>query len=316
MNDYNENETSQYSMSDHLTKMLTPSVAEALVPLNFQKLPAHALATQLINQEPGIENVPNQWLDNLDATEMYLDDSHNATHYMQRAQKVGFDFGVVNVCAELPFSLGSIFAADYSNQAARQYMEEMGEDREAMDPGTEWSCLVRLRGGPGSKYNSPETMPFGRYSHTGTGVFQQNLPKSERKNPIGSLFDNHGRTRPLWTYKFRGGQTQLRIVDIRFYKTRLFVQVNIARLKMKLIALFGSATVANKVIDFMLLFGYIMYCYKIFRLMSFFYKKYRKYRKMGFRRVGKNLISQTSSYVKGLFSDVDSLNYADLNYGY
>ncbi len=94
MKDYSE---SEYTMSDHLTKMLTPPFAEALVPLNVQKLPAHALATQLMNQEPGIENVPNQWLDNLQVTEEYLDDSHNVTHYMQRVQKVGFDLGVVNV---------------------------------------------------------------------------------------------------------------------------------------------------------------------------------------------------------------------------
>ena len=53
---------------DHFKYMLTPPVTEALVPLNVQKLPAHVLATQLINQEPGLANVPNQWLDNLDAT--------------------------------------------------------------------------------------------------------------------------------------------------------------------------------------------------------------------------------------------------------
>ena len=179
------------------------SEGDGLIPLNPTKWPEF-IASSALQSDPRIQ--PNnvlQAVENLEATFEYLDSAHNVTHSKDRWTKVGFDTAVVNAACEIPGALGTIFAGSYANQMAEQYVQEIIEDEVGKPMETQFSCELRLRGGPGSKKNNNGNFTSSKPSFFGgVGIFVENAEKTDQ-NILNPRLRRGGR--PLWSYKFFGG---------------------------------------------------------------------------------------------------------------
>lgn len=141
------------------------------------------LAACALQSDPRIK--PNnvlQAVENLEATFEYLDSANNSTHSRDRWTKVGFDTAVVTAACEILGALGTLFAGSYANQAGEQYVQEIIEDEVRKSMETQFSCELRLRGGPGSKNNN-NTGNFTSLKPSlfgGVGIFGEKGEKTDK----------------------------------------------------------------------------------------------------------------------------------------
>jgi len=180
-------------------------LAEGLVPLNPTKWPAFSIMSGAL-ENPKISGEHLQWVQNLESCAEYIANSHNETHQAARLSKVAFDTVIVNAASELPYDMGIPFAADYANQAAATYTNEIVEDICSRSMETSMSMTLRLRGPKNA--NSSIMKPYSYFG--GTGLFGEDKrtfgfgKNATSTNPLDRGFGPRGK-RPLWTYKFRGG---------------------------------------------------------------------------------------------------------------
>ena len=197
-----ENSSIFSQISDYVNRhtSLLPT-ADALVPLNPMRMPSYYVGSMLTSDQRFERNDFMQpWL-NVESSLEYLSSSHNDTHYNTRFQKLMFDTGVVNAFCEIPSNIGGALAGSYANSMAAQYSNEIVEDEINKSLETQFSCELRLRGGPGSKSGNYINKPP---LFNGVGVFKEHLPASERTNPIFGERLPPRNDRPLWSYKFFG----------------------------------------------------------------------------------------------------------------
>nr|WPV76535.1 hypothetical protein [Naviculales sp.] len=150
--------------------------AEKLVPINPTRTPSYYGGSVLTSDQRLERNDFMQPWENLESSMEYLASSHNDTHYNTRFRKLMFDTAVVNGLCEVPFSIRSAFAGSYANTMAAQYMTEIVEDEITKPLETQFSCELRLRGGPESKSGKNSTSPMPLFN--GVGLMKEHLPSS------------------------------------------------------------------------------------------------------------------------------------------
>ena len=115
-------------VNDGMKPFLLPG-AEALIPVNPGRWPAHAVATAFTSDVGLIENPQLQMIDNVETTLAYLSTASSLHETIDRTQKVMFDVGVISALHEVCPTAGAIVAGDYANQCADYYNEEACSSR-------------------------------------------------------------------------------------------------------------------------------------------------------------------------------------------
>ena len=259
------------------------SESEGLIPLNPTKWPEF-LVSSAIQSDPRIQ--PNnilQAVENLEATLEYMDSPHNITHWKDRLTKVAFDTSVVTAACEMPTALGTIFAGSYANQAAEQYVQEIIEDEVLKPMETQFSCELRLRGGPfknnnNGNFTSYRSKPslFG-----GVGIFGENAEKTGEKMLNRQLRRGN---RPLWTYRFFGRNGTAFIMGncdivVQFPypngKRDLSIRFPTGKLFRRILSSKGyNSQMLRYIVNFLLIAGYIKYAIGIAVFLKKFIDKH------------------------------------------
>lgn len=153
-----ENNSFFSSINNFIHDWTSLPTAEALVPINPMRMPSYSIGSMLTSDQRLERNDFMQPWENVESSLEYRSSSHNDTHYNTRFQKFMFDTAVVNGLCEVPSTIGGALAGSYANSMAAQYMDEIVEDEINKSLETQFSCELRLRGGPGSKsgnYSTP-----------------------------------------------------------------------------------------------------------------------------------------------------------------
>lgn len=246
------------------------------MPINVARWPAHYVPTVLtdevsLSKEPWLKPID---IDNIATTFDYLAFSSTITQSNERLQQVAHDMAVISAAHEISPSIGAIFAGDFANEQYATYTNQIVED--AIDPNidNEFNKLVRLklRGGPGLK-GSNVTVDGTLFN--GVGLFQQNIPKADRVNPIkGLTTQRRASANPIWSYKpfnSRGRATAT--------ITSISISCRIGRFVAKKL----NSVSLYKIVSFVYIgcavyfyTRYIVYCLKILNSL----KKYKSIRKL------------------------------------
>lgn len=236
-------------------------LAEGLVPVNPTKWPAFSIMSGAL-ENPKISGEHLQWVQNLESCAEYIANSHNETHRAARLCKAGFDSFIVNAAAELPHGMGIPFAADYANQAAATYANEIVEDICSRSVETSMSMTLRLRG-PKST-NSSFTKPYSYFG--GTGLFGEDKrmfgfgQNITSRTPLDRGFGPGGK-RPLWTYKFRGGSLRRDSLNTITFAYKLGKLGSRFKLRLPVVQAFEKYSPVFAMIL------YLNYCWTVFKLI-------------------------------------------------
>jgi len=204
---------------------------------------------------------------------------------------------VVNLFIEAcPADIGVMIAADYANQAGETYLNEIGEDFQNMALETEFSYIVRLRGGPGSETLAEPGMMGNCYKPV--GLFQENLPKTAQFNPLKSLFSNSGRTRPIWTYKPFRGNGQATIYSHNILGFRIRVNLNISYISAYISTKFKKYKYVKLISESFLVIFYLYYCYKIIKIFKKLYPFLQEVKKVGIKKTSVAVFSKMKSKIQ------------------
>ena len=175
---------------------------------------------------------------------------------------------MVNGLCEIPYSIGGALAGSYANSMAAQYLDEIVEDEINKPLETQFSCELRLRGGPGSKSggNSTSTSPL----FNGVGLTKEHLPASERTNPFFGPRLPVRKDRPLWSYKFFGNNGRAYIMP----NSDLIIRFPLGNLVRKIVFKGCGSKLLQNGLNLLLLVSYIRYAMFIKKFIAIYGVKY------------------------------------------
>lgn len=264
-------------------------LVEGLIPLNPTKWPSFSIMSGAL-EDPRISGEHLQWVQNVESSVEYIANSHNETHRAARLGKLGFDSIIVNAACELPYDMGIPFAADYANQAAATYTNEIVEDMGSRSMETSMSMTLRLRGPKNG--TASINKPFSYFG--GTGLFGEDGRKfgfggnAPPRNPLDRGFGPGGK-RPLWTYKFRGGAMRRDSLETITFVYKLGKLGSRFKLKLPVIQVF------EKYAPVFAMILYLNYCWTVSKLilqygppLCDFLKTF--YKKFYFKEIKKTII--------------------------
>jgi len=101
--------------------------AEALIPINPIRWPAHAAGSILGQDLQNADSLVAKPFTNLATTKQYLATAHNRSHFYSRAREVGMDTLDVNALSEWSV-VGNAASGTYANWAANKYRIKMEVD--------------------------------------------------------------------------------------------------------------------------------------------------------------------------------------------
>lgn len=108
-----------FELAEYLKIDLFPlPVAEALIPLNPQRWPAHAAGSILGQDLKNADSVVGKPFTNIATTKQYLTSAHNSSHFRSRAREVAMDTLDVNTMSEFGDFAGTTASGVYANWIA------------------------------------------------------------------------------------------------------------------------------------------------------------------------------------------------------
>lgn len=254
-------------INDFINRYTSLLTANALVPINPMKIPSYYIGSMLTSDQRLERNDFMQPWENVESSLEYLSSSHNDSHYNTRFQKFMFDTAVVNGLCEVPSNIGGALAGSYANSMAAQYLDEIVEDEITKPLETQFSCELRLREGPGSKYGNHTTTPP---LFNGVGLMKEHLPSSQRTSPIFGPRLPARKDRPLWSYKFFGNNG----AAYRMPNSDLVIRFPVGNLIRKILFKGCGSKIINNGFNLLVLLGYVRYAIFIKRFIAIYGIKY------------------------------------------
>jgi hypothetical protein len=253
-------------INNYINRYTSLPTADALVPINPMRMPSYYIGSMLTSDQRLERNDFMQPWENVESSLEYLSSSHNDSHYNTRFQKFMFDTAVVNGLCEVPSSIGGALAGSYANSMAAQYSDEIVEDEINKPLETQFSCELRLRGGPGSKSGNHTTPPL----FNGVDLMKEHLPSSQRTNPIFGPRLPARKDRPLWSYKFFGNNGAAYIMP----NSDLVIRFPVGNLIRKILFKGCGSKIVSNGFNLLVLLSYVRYAIFIKRFIAIYGIKY------------------------------------------
>ena len=170
--------------------------AEALIPLNPKRLPAHIAGSILGQDLQNADSLIAKPFNNLKVSKEYLTTAHNRSHFYSRAREVAQDTIRVNACGEWG-EIGTAGSGVYANWAANKYELKMeSDDNRLPSNSTVFTDRRKRKISHNVQQREKATIKVLTKANPPIG----NAPMS----PTVSQFERA--SRPLWSMKwFRGG---------------------------------------------------------------------------------------------------------------
>ena len=190
--------------------------AEALIPLNPIRLPAHLVGSIISQDLKNADSLIAKPITNLKITKEYLTTAHNKSHFYSRAREVGMDTLDVNAYSEWSV-IGNVGSGAFANWAANKYQIKMEADDNGL-PSNSTVFTDRRKKEIGNNARQREKAAMKAVAKANPRI--GNAPQS----PTVPQFERG--SRPIWTRKWfgnrgGGGNHNTYVIEIPTNQTHL-----------------------------------------------------------------------------------------------
>lgn len=192
--------------------------AEALIPLNPMRWPAHAAGSIIGQDLQSADSLIAKPFTNLKITKEYLTTAHNRSHFYSRAREVGMDTLEVNAYSEWSV-IGNAGSGVFANWAADKYQIKMERDDNRLPSNsTVFSDRRKKKIGNNAQKREKASMKAIAKANPTIG----NAPQGT--SPTVPQFERG--SRPIWTRKWfsnrgGGGNHNTYVIEIPTNQTHL-----------------------------------------------------------------------------------------------
>ena len=189
--------------------------AEALIPVNPMRWPAHAAGSIIGQDLKNADSLTAKPFTNLAISKQYLETAHNRSHFYSRVREVGMDTLDVNALSEWSV-VGNTASGAYANWAANKYTIKMEADDNRL-PSNSTVFSDRKKKKIANKAQKREKAAIKAVAKANPTI--GNAPKSQ--SPTVAEFSRNN-TRSIWSRKFfnRGGHQKF-VVEVPTNQTHL-----------------------------------------------------------------------------------------------
>lgn len=204
-------------LAEYLKTDILPE-AEALIPINPMRWPAHAAGSIISQDLQNADYLIAKPFTNLAITKQYLETTHNRSHFYSRAREVGMDTLDVNAMSEWSV-VGNTASGTYANWAANKYAIKMeADDNRLPSNSTVFSDRRKKKIANNAQRREKAAIKSVAKANPTIG----NAPKGQSPT-VGQFSRNN--TRSVWSRKFfsrnfRGGHQNF-VVEVPTNQTHL-----------------------------------------------------------------------------------------------